>query len=48
MPKKSLELISLPKSLKNKKKKNIKSSITKNKKKVILGKKILEVQKKKL
>ena len=33
MPKKSLQLISLPKSLKNKKKKNIKSSITKNKKK---------------
>ena len=33
MPKKSLQLISLPKSLKNKKKKNIKSSISKNKKK---------------
>jgi len=33
MPTKSLQLISLPKSLKNKKKKNIKSSISKNKKK---------------
>ena len=33
MPKKSLQLNSLPKSLKNKKKKNIKNSIYKNKKK---------------